>query len=79
MAITELSALQLSASIQRRELSCLEVMQAFLQRIAAINPHANAIVNLQEPDMLLALAAVCDQELARGDSRGWLHGIPLAF
>ena len=79
MAITELSALQLSASIQRRELSCLEVMQAFLQRMAAINPHANAIVNLQEPDMLLALAAVCDQELARGDSRGWLHGIPLAF
>ena len=79
MAITELSALQLSAGIQRRELSCLEVMQAFLQRIAAINPHANAIVNLQEPDMLLALAAVCDQELARGDSRGWLHGIPLAF
>ena len=79
MAITELSAFQLSASIQRREFSCREMMQAFLQRIAAINPHANAIVNLQDPAMLLALATECDQEIARGESRGWLHGIPLAF
>ena len=79
MAIHELSALQLSASIHRRELSCREVMQAFLQRIAAINPQANAIVNLQDADILMQQADACDAELTTGDSRGWLHGMPLAF
>jgi len=79
MAIHELSALQLSASIHRRELSCREVMQAFLQRIAAINPQANAIVNLHDADILMQQADACDAELTTGDSRGWLHGMPLAF
>ena len=79
MAIHQLSALQLSATIHRREFSCHEVMQAFLQRIAAVNPQANAIVNLQDTGQLLEQAEACDAELARGDSRGWLHGMPLAF
>ena len=79
MAIHELSALQLSASIHRRELSCREVMQAFLQRIAAINPQANAIVNLQDADILMQQADACDAELTTGDSRGWLHGVPQAI
>ena len=79
MAIHQLSALQLSAAIHRREFSCHEVMQAFLQRIAAVNPQANAIVNLQDTGQLLKQAEACDAELARGDSRGWLHGMPLAF
>ena len=79
MAIHELSALQLSASIHRQELSCREVIQAFLQHIAAINPQANAIVNLQDADLLLKQADVLDAELSNGDSRGWLHGMPLAF
>ena len=79
MAIHQLSALQLSAGIHGREFSCHEVMQAFLQRIAAVNPQANAIVNLQDTGLLLKQAEACDAELARGDSRGWLHGMPLAF
>jgi amidase len=79
MAIHELSALQLSAGIHGREFSCREVMQAFLQRIAAINPQANAIVNLQDAEALLKQADLCDAELSKGDSRGWLHGMPLAF
>ena len=79
MAIHPLSALQLSAGIHRREFSCREVMQAFLQRIAAINPQANAIVNLQDADLLLKQADVCDAELSKGHSCGWLHGMPLAF
>ena len=79
MAIHELSALQLSAGIHGREFSCREVMQSFWQRIAAINPQANAIVNLQNADLLLQQADACDAELSQGDSRGWLHGMPLAF
>lgn len=79
MAIYELSASALSQAIHARQYSCREVMQAFLDRIAMVNPRFNAVVNLQAHDLLLAQADVCDQELARGHSRGWLHGIPLAF
>ena len=79
MAIHELSATALSQAIHARQFSCREVMLAFLDRIAVVNPRFNALVSLQSDDMLLAHADVCDQELARGHSRGWLHGMPLAF
>ena len=54
-------------------------MQAYLQRIDRLNPIYNAIVNLAPADALLAQARLCDDELAKGHSRGWLHGIPQAI
>ena len=74
--ITDLDADALSQAIHARQLSCREVMQATLARIHRLNPAANAIVNLAPDDTLLAQADVCDAELARGRSRGWLHGMP---
>ncbi len=69
---------ELSRMIHDREVSCIEVMQAYLDHISALNPVVNAIVSLQEPEVLLAEAEKCDQELAKGTSRGWLHGLPQA-
>ena len=40
------SATDLQTAIRRRELSCVEVMQAHLARIEAVNPRLNAIVTL---------------------------------
>src|SRR6201987_5766639 len=57
MAITDFDASTLSRKIHARELSCREVMQAFLARIHALNPTFNAIVNLAGDDVLLAQAA----------------------
>src|SRR5690349_18522856 len=54
-------------------------MRATLDRIAAVNPRVNAIVSLQNEDGLLRQADERDAELARGESRGWLHGIPQAI
>ncbi len=73
-----MDATALSAAIRARELSCREVMAAYLDRIAAANGSVNAIVSLREPDALLAEAEVCDGELARGHWRGPLHGFPHA-
>ncbi|HEY6512558.1 MAG TPA: amidase [Burkholderiaceae bacterium] len=78
-AITDLDASALSRAIHARELSCVEVMQAYLARIHRLNPHFNAIVNLADDDSLLAQAAGRDAELARGASRGWMHGMPQAI
>ena len=78
-AITELSASALSRAIHARQVSCREVMQACLQRIADVNPCVNAIISLQDGDDLLRQADARDAQLARGESMGWMHGMPQAI
>ncbi len=78
-AITDWDASTLSNAIHDRQVACTEVMQAYLDRIERLNPTYNAIVNLAPRETLMAQAAVCDEELAQGRSRGWLHGIPQAI
>ena len=68
--ITALDATALSEAVHARRVSCREVMQAYLARIARFNPTYNAIVALRPDDELLAEADACDAELARGASRG---------
>ena len=79
MVITELSANQLSQAIHAKQVSCREVMQAYLSRIDAVNPRFNALVSLQEPASLLTQADAHDAELSQGHSRGWMHGLPIAL
>jgi amidase len=54
-------------------------MRAYLERIHRVNPQVNAIVNLAADEVLLREADACDAELARGRSRGWMHGMPQAI
>ena len=77
-SICALGATALSDAIHARRVSCLEVMDAYLARIAAVNPRANAIVSLRDGDALREEARARDAELAQGRSQGWLHGIPQA-
>jgi amidase len=77
--ITALDASALSDAIHARRVSCREVMQAYLARIHRLNPAYNALVSLRPDEALLAEAEACDAELARGQSRGWMHGMPQAI
>jgi amidase len=79
MTPTDFDADALSRAIHAKELSCRELMRATLDRIADVNPTLNAIVSLQDEGDLLRQADARDAELARGASRGWLHGIPQAI
>ena len=78
MQVTELDAEALSRAIHAREVSCREVMRAYLERIGRLNPRCNALVNLADEDDLLRQADTRDAELAQGRSRGWMHGMPQA-
>jgi amidase len=78
-AITRLDARALSAAIHGKQVSCREVMQAYLQRIDDQNPAHNALVSLQAPEALLQEADARDAQLARGESMGWMHGMPQAI
>jgi len=71
-------ALALSRAIHARDISCREVMSAYLDHIDICNPAVNAIVSLRERGELLQAADGRDHQLARGESQGWLHGFPLA-
>jgi amidase len=72
------SATELAAAIRRREVSCVEVMQAHLARIEAVNPLLNAIVSL-DAELGLRAAAAADAALGRDEAPGALHGLPMAI
>ncbi|MDI6024767.1 amidase [Corticibacterium sp. UT-5YL-CI-8] len=76
--ITRLSALDLSRAIHARQVSCVAVMEAYLDRIDRFNPGINAIIFLHPREELLAEAKLADEDLANGASRGWMHGFPQA-
>ena len=77
--LTDLTAEALSQGLASRRFSCRELMAATLARIGRENPRHNAIVSLRDPDTLLREADVCDRELAQGQRRGWMHGLPQAI
>src|SRR5687767_1528625 len=74
-----MSARELAALVQTRQISARDVMQAHLDRIARINPRVNAIVSKLQDEACLALTDDADRRLARGDAVGPLHGLPIAF
>jgi amidase len=71
-------ALSLSNLIKQRQVSCVEVMESYLDHIEKHNPSVNAIVALRERADLLAEATERDAQLGRGDYLGWMHGFPHA-
>ncbi len=73
--LTALDAETLSRAIAAREISCVDAMVAFLDRIERVNPSINAIVSLRPRDELLAEALAADGATRRGP----LHGIPFAI
>ncbi|MBP7658863.1 MAG: amidase [Burkholderiaceae bacterium] len=77
--ITSLGALDLSTAIHARQVSCTEVMQAYLARIERVNPGLNALISLKPLETLLAEARQMDELAARGQWLGWMHGMPQAI
>jgi amidase len=70
-------AVDLARLLRSRDLSARELLDAFLNRIHRINPQLNAIVTLAE-EQATAEAAAADKAAAHGESRGVLHGLPIA-
>jgi amidase len=70
------SASALAATIARREISCAELLDHYLRRLAAHNPRLNAVVTIEE-ERARDRAAAADGALARGESWGPLHGVPI--
>ncbi len=65
----------LAKAIRERKVSSLEVIDAYQQRIEAVNSKLNAVVQLAG-DTARDQARDADAALARGDAAGPLHGVP---
>ena len=72
-----LSIRQASELVRRRELAPVELTQAHLDRIEAVDGQLRAYVTLLA-ETALEEARQREASLVRGDSLGPLHGIPLA-
>ncbi|WP_415910609.1 Asp-tRNA(Asn)/Glu-tRNA(Gln) amidotransferase subunit GatA [Oleiharenicola sp. Vm1] len=69
---------ELSARLERRELSAVELMQALIARTQAVEPRVHAFNSRDEADAL-AQAAASDARRAAGQARGPLDGIPIGL
>ncbi len=68
------SATELQAELAAGRLTAVDLMQATLDRIEAVNDQVNAVVALRPAQDLLAEARAMDE----GENRGPLHGLPIA-
>lgn len=76
--ITSASATDLAARIRSKQVSSKAVVEAYLNRIAAVNSKLNAVVQLTA-DAARKEADEADAALARGESKGPLHGVPVTI
>ena len=72
------SAASLARAIRARQVSSQEVVDAYLQRIEAINPVLNSVVQVRAEEAR-AEARRADEALARGERVGPLHGVPFTI
>ncbi len=71
------SGRELAAMIKARKISPVELTQAYLDRIAALNPKLNAFITVTK-DVALAQAKQAEKDIAAGKYLGALHGLPYA-
>jgi len=69
--------LEAAAALRRHEVSSVELTAAALRRIERLNPSTNAMQTVMA-EAAREQAKQADEELARGEGRGPLHGIPVA-
>src|SRR6201995_5939215 len=72
-----MSLTAVAKEIAARQVSSEEVTRSCLHRIAQWQPRLNAFMSI-EAEAALKAASEADAELAKGNSRGPLHGVPLA-
>ncbi len=73
-----LSIAEASAEIAEKRLSPVELTQAYLARIEAVQPRINAYITVTG-DLAMERARQAEAEIAAGRNRGPLHGIPIAL
>lgn len=72
------SAVEMRQGLESKQFSAHEIMTSVVARMQAVNPPLNAIV-YDYSEQALAKAREADAALARGESWGPLHGLPVTI
>ena len=75
---TTLTIAGVAPRIAAREVSPVELIACYLERIKRLNPVLNAYSTVMEDDALAA-ARRAEEEIGRGNYRGPLHGVPVSI
>ena len=75
---TQLTITDLGAAYRARKLSPVDATRACLARIAERDPEIHAFITVTA-ELALDQARTAEAELARGEDRGPLHGVPIAL
>jgi amidase len=73
-----LPARVLTYLLRHRELTAAEVLNTYIERIGRLNPSLNAVISA-DFDQARQAAAAADQTLARNETAGPLHGVPMVI
>jgi len=76
--VHEWTLLEAARKVREKEVSSRELTKALLARIERLNPKINAYITVL-PDRAMAQAAACDENQARGNPLGPLHGVPVGL
>jgi amidase len=72
------SVKNLASMIQSKKISSVELTEMYFKRIEEVNPQLNAVV-LMCKERALMEAKIADEMLAKGKSKGPLHGVPITI
>jgi aspartyl-tRNA(Asn)/glutamyl-tRNA(Gln) amidotransferase subunit A len=75
--VTRMTASEIAALVARGEVSAVEVTQAHLDRIAAVDDRVHAFLHV-DAERALAAARAVDERRAAGEELGPLAGVPVA-
>jgi len=73
-----LSVTELASKIRNKDVSPVEAVEAYLERIAQIDPKLNAYITVLA-DEALAEARQSESDIASGKNNGPLHGVPVGI
>ena len=76
--IAFLSATELGSAIKAKQVSPVEVVEAYLDRIERIDPQVNSYITVMA-EYARQEALEAEAAIRRGDYRGPLHGVPIAI
>jgi aspartyl-tRNA(Asn)/glutamyl-tRNA(Gln) amidotransferase subunit A len=77
-SITKLTVAGLAERIASKQLSPVDVAEAYIERIDALEPKLNAFIT-PTPDRARAAAKQAETDIQAGNYKGPLHGIPVAL
>jgi aspartyl-tRNA(Asn)/glutamyl-tRNA(Gln) amidotransferase subunit A len=77
-SLTDMTVAELGTRIKAKDVSPVEVAEAFIERTAATEPLLNAWIT-QLPEQSRAAAKQAEAEITAGNYKGPLHGIPVGL